>query len=221
MNEQEALLFPLPDVVWFPHTMLPLYVFEPRYRALVADALRKKMPVAVVKYKPGWETQDTRRPDVCFTATFGAISQHEKFSDGRYHILLKGEHRCRILEDTLSPRGYRRAWIEVEDFFDDLSERQEEKFRRMLIARMQRYVTEDMMSLAQDMAYLRVRDLETMLCLIAQHLKLDPEYKQNLLELEGVSDLYYEVLGMYNSLLRPLNMPKLIKPFEFVYDAQN
>ena len=48
-------IFPLPDVTFFPHTLLPLHVFEARYRMLVIDALERDRRLAVVKLRPGYD----------------------------------------------------------------------------------------------------------------------------------------------------------------------
>ena len=49
-----ARLFPLPNLVLFPHVMQPLHIFEPRYRQMTADALAGDRLIAVVLLKPGW-----------------------------------------------------------------------------------------------------------------------------------------------------------------------
>ena len=57
MSDQLILpIFPLPDVTFFPHTFLPLHVFESRYRAMVTDALARDRRIAVVRLRPGYET---------------------------------------------------------------------------------------------------------------------------------------------------------------------
>ena len=57
-------IFPLPDVTFFPHTLLPLHVFEARYRAMVMDALARDRRLAVVKLRPGYEATYAGKPPV-------------------------------------------------------------------------------------------------------------------------------------------------------------
>jgi len=95
-------LFPLPDVVFFPETVLPLHVFEPRYRKMVADCLAGDRWMAVVALRPGWERDYEGRPPVYDVAAAGEILQAEALPDGRFNILLDGRFRVRI-EGEASP----------------------------------------------------------------------------------------------------------------------
>lgn len=64
-------LFPLPETVFFPHTLLPLHVFEPRYRAMVADCLAGEKRMVVVRLLPGWEQDYYGRPPIHTVAGAG------------------------------------------------------------------------------------------------------------------------------------------------------
>lgn len=110
MAELTIALFPLPDVVFFPETVLPLHVFEPRYRAMVADALAGDRRLAVVRLRPGWEKDYEGRPPIHRVAGAGEIVQAERLADGRYNILLDGRMRVRIEEEEPADgRAYRTA----------------------------------------------------------------------------------------------------------------
>jgi Lon protease-like protein len=89
-------LFPLPNVVLFPRMPLPLHVFEPRYRSLVADALETHRAIGMVLLKPGWEPDYHGRPAVYDVGCAGLIERCEQFEDGRYNLLLKGVARFRM-----------------------------------------------------------------------------------------------------------------------------
>jgi Lon protease-like protein len=95
-------IFPLPDVVLFPHALLALHVFEPRYRALTRDVLAGDRQLSVVRLRPGYEADYEGRPPVCDVAGVGEIIQSEALADGRYNILLRGLQRVRI-ERELPP----------------------------------------------------------------------------------------------------------------------
>ena len=100
-------IFPLPDVTFFPHTLLPLHVFEARYRLMVIDALERERRLAVVKLKPGYEATYAGKPDVHPVAGLGEIVSCERLATGRYNILLRGEGRVRIEQELPSDTLYR------------------------------------------------------------------------------------------------------------------
>jgi hypothetical protein len=101
-------IFPLPDVTFFPHTLLPLHVFEPRYRAMVMDVLARDRRLAVVKLQPGFDNVTyLGKPAVHPVAGAGEIVSWERLATGRYNILLKGEWRIRIEGERPSDTLYR------------------------------------------------------------------------------------------------------------------
>ena len=97
-DDPVVAVFPLPDVVFFPHTILPLHVFEMRYRAMVKDALEGASRLAVALLQPGWRTDYEGSPAFYPVATIGRIEALEKTRDGRYHFRLVGEARVRLGE---------------------------------------------------------------------------------------------------------------------------
>lgn len=107
MAELQIPIFPLPDVVFFPDTVLPLHVFEPRYRRMIADCLAADRRLAVVMLRPGWERDYYGRPPVSAVAGAGEIIQSETLPDGRYNILLDGQMRIRIEEEIPGDVPYR------------------------------------------------------------------------------------------------------------------
>ncbi len=113
MHERRIPIFPLPEVVFFPETVLPLHVFEPRYRQMVADCLAGDRWLGVVMLRPGWEKDYQGRPPVHSVAGAGEVIQAEALADGRYNVLLDGRARVRILEED-GPEGrlYRVARVQ-------------------------------------------------------------------------------------------------------------
>jgi Lon protease-like protein len=103
-------LFPLPDVVLFPGVVLPLHVFEERYRRLVADVLRGDRRLGMALLKPGWQADYEGNPPVYPVVGYGRIESAGRLPDGRYHIRLLGEGKGRI-ESELAPGPYRRAVV--------------------------------------------------------------------------------------------------------------
>ena len=100
-------LFPLPNAVFFPQTMLPLHIFEPRYRAMVAQALQEQLPICVVRMIEPRQYNDQGMQRFHEIGGAGFILHHQPLPDGRYNILLEGQARVRILEELPSDRPYR------------------------------------------------------------------------------------------------------------------
>src|SRR5437763_9199059 len=97
-----ARLFPLPNVVLFPHVMLPLHIFEPRYRQMTADALAGDRLLALVLLRPGWEADYEGRPLLHAMACLGKIVADQRLPDGRYNLLLRGLCRGRLVNEMSS-----------------------------------------------------------------------------------------------------------------------
>jgi len=100
-------LFPLPTVL-FPGAMLPLHIFEPRYRAMIRDALDTHRALAVVFVTDPTRVDEHGHPEIARIAGAGVIVDHAELPSGRFNILLKG--RARVALDELPfVKPYRRA----------------------------------------------------------------------------------------------------------------
>ncbi len=93
---------------------LPLHVFEPRYRALVTDALDSYRTIGVTLLKPGYEADYHGRPPIYPLGCAGTIVEQERLEDGRYNIVLRGSERFRVLEER-GGAPYRMAKVEKLD----------------------------------------------------------------------------------------------------------
>ncbi len=103
-------LFPLPNLVLFPHVILPLHIFEPRYRQMTSDALDGDQLVTMVQIRPtAAGVAGTEPVPIMDVACVGKIVRHERLPDGRFNILLLGCKRVRLLEETPSSKLYRIA----------------------------------------------------------------------------------------------------------------
>jgi Lon protease-like protein len=100
-------IFPLPGVQLFPHALLPLHVFEPRYRDMVRDAMAGERLIAVASFEPGYETNYHDRPAVRPIIGVGAVVGHEALGDGRANIVLRGLGRARIERELAPDQSYR------------------------------------------------------------------------------------------------------------------
>jgi Lon protease-like protein len=105
-------LFPLPNVVLFPNVFLPLHVFEPRYRDMVADALRDDRIIGMVLLRPGYETEYEGRPAIYDVGCAGVITHSQPLADGRYDIVLRGIEKFRVTSEDHS-RSYRVGNVEA------------------------------------------------------------------------------------------------------------
>jgi len=103
-------IFPLPTVVFFPQTYLPLHIFEPRYREMVQEASTQGQCIGMALLKDGWEDQYEDAPPIYSIGSVGRIISSHKLSDGRYNIVLQGLHRCTYQEQTVLTH-YRQARI--------------------------------------------------------------------------------------------------------------
>src|SRR6185436_5117887 len=107
MSSDSVCIFPLPDVALFPHAILPLHVFEPRYREMVRDCLAGDRKMAVAALAPGYEADYHGRPAVRPVCGLGEVVAHDGLPDGRSNILLRGTSRVRIIEELPPDRSYR------------------------------------------------------------------------------------------------------------------
>lgn len=93
-------VFPLGSVTLMPHAVLPLHIFEPRYRQMVSDALDASGQIAMAVFEGDeWKKQYHGRPPVRPAVCLGQIMGHEKLEDGRFNVMLHGLCRARILHE--------------------------------------------------------------------------------------------------------------------------
>ena len=171
-------LFPLPNVVLFPNVFLPLHIFEPRYREMVADALASDRMIGVVLLRRGWDRDYEGRPPIYSVGCSGVLTHNERLPDGRYNLVLRGIERFRILEEDHA-LGYRRAVIEPlrEQPLDAADRaailRQRAKLESMLVPSQSNAADPRMPASMAD---------EDLVNALAQYLDLEPLEKQALLE---------------------------------------
>jgi Lon protease-like protein len=108
-----ARLFPLPNLVLFPHVVQGLHIFEPRYREMMTDALADDRMIAPVLLQPGWEEEYEETPAIESVACLGQIAWHETLPDGRFNLRLRGLSRLRIVEEVRTDKLYRVARAEL------------------------------------------------------------------------------------------------------------
>jgi len=107
MRWERLPIFPLPGVQLFPHALLPLHVFEPRYRDMVRDVMAGERLIAVASFEPGYEPNYQGRPAVRPIIGVGAVVGHEALGEGRANIVLRGLARGRIERELPPDQSYR------------------------------------------------------------------------------------------------------------------
>lgn len=177
----------LPNATLFPQAMLPLYIFEPRYRKMLADALSSHRMFSVAMQKPG-----SKRESPCHIAGLGLIRASVQNKDGTSHLILQGLTRIR-LEETVRRRPYRieRFHMLMPDAkdsvtIDALSEKLRELVNRQVERSKKEPVTEakkDFPSLDQFAEHLsKVDDPEQMADMVACVMLREPDQRQTILE---------------------------------------
>jgi Lon protease-like protein len=108
MTATRLAIFPLPGAIVFPGLQLPLHIFEPRYRALVSDALVKDRRIAMIQPQGSGEGAP-----LFAIGCVGKIDEVEALDDGRYNIVLEGEARFRVLRELEVSTPYRQVEAEL------------------------------------------------------------------------------------------------------------
>lgn len=103
--------FPLPNTVLFPGTVLPLHIFEPRYRQMVDETLAGDGVLSIALIRPG--NNEAENPILHAVAGCGRIIHSEKLDDGRYNILVQGMERVRLVQELRTDKLYREFRAEV------------------------------------------------------------------------------------------------------------
>jgi Lon protease-like protein len=110
---EEVPVFPLPNVVLLPGALLPLHVFEPRYREMTRDVVAGLKRMVVARLKPGFEADYHGRPPIHEVCGLGEVIRHELRPDGRWDILLLGLSRVRVREEPPATHSYRMLRVEL------------------------------------------------------------------------------------------------------------
>lgn len=176
-------LFPLPNLVFFPHVMQPLHIFEPRYRQMTADALEGDRLIAMALPMPGWEEDYAKAPALHPVACLGHITAEQHLDDGRFNILLRGIARIRIVKEVKSKKLYRIARTEILHEVPLAGEDVACRWRRRLIEKSPRWLCnqEEFVDQFQKLLHSDL-DLGVLCDILTFALPLDAEFKQQLLE---------------------------------------
>ncbi len=128
-------LFPLPELVVFPHAMQPLHIFEPRYCEMLSDSLASDRLIAMTTLIDSVSTPSLGQPPVATTVCLGRIISHVELEDDRHNILLVGTKRAEIVREVDAGRPFRIAEVDVhDDVYPATSADQRRELKEKLLA---------------------------------------------------------------------------------------
>lgn len=170
-------IFPLEVTMLFPGVSRPLHIFEPRYRAMVADALKGDRIIGMTMLKPGFEANYAGRPPIYEVGCAGVITDVEELPGGRYNIVLRGLVKFRVTSEDES-RPYRLARIDaMPEVLDDAEKAALRKARQRL---------EALVTKGSDTKVPPETADEALVNWLAQYVQMTHAQRQNLLELKNV-----------------------------------
>src|SRR5438132_3683101 len=178
-----ARLFPLPNVVLFPHVVQPLHIFEPRYRQMTAEALEGDRLIGLTLLQPGWEGDYAGNPPLHAVGCLGSIVAEQRLEEGRFNILLRGVSRFRIDHEVVHAKQYRLGRVSLLEDASAPGPETARKFRRRLLKIVPSWVSSQGLVLDRFRKLIKSEIPVGALCdIIAFALPLDVAFKQELLE---------------------------------------
>jgi uncharacterized protein len=129
-----ARLFPLPNLVMFPHVIQPLHIFEPRYRDMLEEALETDRLIAMSVLRAGWESDYDGRPPIHSTACLCRVATHQRTDQGTYNVLLLGLRRIKIVRELPALKRFREVQATiVEDEYPSENVARRRQLQRRLV----------------------------------------------------------------------------------------
>jgi uncharacterized protein len=170
-------IFPLEMTMLFPGVSRPLHIFEARYRAMVADALKGDRIIGMTTLKPGYEADYAGRPPVYEIGCAGVITDVEELPGGRFNIVLRGLVKFRVTGEDES-RSYRLARVDAMP--EVLGDAEKAALRK------QRQRLEALVTKGSDSRVPPETTDEELVNMLAQYLPMTHAQRQTLLELTSV-----------------------------------
>ena len=196
MSETELLpIFPLSNVVLFPRVKTPLHLFEPRYRQLARDVLEGERRIGMMVVRPEHVDEMPGDPPIYPVGCAGVITECHRLPDGRYNLVLLGEHRVRVVGEE--PRGDSRLYrvarvVRLEDSYPEAERARVARLRAAIVTDvgvLVRHAQPDRAHAFDPELFAGVDD-ETFVNAVANAFAFPAEEKQALLEAENVPERY-------------------------------
>ena len=192
-------IFPLSNFILFPHTSVPLNIFEPRYVQMISDSLKKDKMIGLVQPK---SSTTKHLGDLYEVGCLGKITSFKDNSDGTYLIELSGLNRFEIIKEITNDKPYREYEIDYKNYEDDKNvEKEEIKFSDLEL------IFKDLKNLFERKGYLinwkslEKQNLNETINALAMASPCSLEEKQILLETKNLKlrkDKISEILSTYN-----------------------
>jgi Lon protease-like protein len=181
----EIPLFPLRNTVFFPNTLLPLHIFEPRYRQMVSEVMEGERLIGIVLQKAEIKPRPGEFPEFFRVGSLGLISDMKKGEEGTFDIVLTGLTRFEILEVS-KIKPYRLAKVRIlKDHVEDSLD--QDYMGKRLLTQLNLLMGDDRESM-KELELIGKADFTTLLNSVCSLLQISPKYKQALLEMSGLKD---------------------------------
>lgn len=197
---QTVAVFPLPGALLLPRSRLPLHIFEPRYLAMLDDAL--KTPERIIGMVQPMDVPGRDCNGLHLIGCAGRVTQFSETEDHRYLITLTGISRFRVLQEIDGFQPYRRCEVSWDGFSRDLGplEKDPDFDRRSFMNLLERYFAT--MELSTDWETLKEADEELLVNSLSMLLDLLPEDKQALLEAPSLATRRETLITLIEFALR-------------------
>lgn len=176
-------LFPLPNLVVFPHVVQPLHIFESRYVEMLEHTVTGDGLIAMALLLPGWESEYEGRPPVDPIVCLGQVLTHTPTKDNRYNILLGGLARAKVIHELPAKQSYREVEVELLDDVEPAADDPDiPQLHRDLVVAFRKLIPTEMSAQKQLSEVLEQQsELGTLTDLISYSLPLDLAFRQTLL----------------------------------------
>lgn len=198
MNEDLIAIFPLPNVIFFPKTLLPLHIFEPRYRQMVQDTIATKQLIGMFLLEDGWQENYYGNPSIHSIGCAGEMIHVETLPDGKFDIVLRGLYRVRPIE-VVQEFPYRKARVEVLPEVLTEGPAKVQSMTENLMSEFKKIDPDGLQLLESEQP-----DLSEVVNHIANQLPMELETRFELLKINDVylrAELVYELLSKRSSAL--------------------
>ena len=194
-------IFPLPGALLFPRAHLPLHIFEPRYRALVADASARDRRIAMIQTKDSAKSASGEDgADLFQVGCVGRIDQVEALDDGRFNLILEGVQRFRLVRELEVATPFRQIEADVAPYAGDMEDPEPLSSATRAALEMEARQFADARGYQIDWEGLGRLDDETLVNGIAQIAPFDVASKQAMLEADTLAErteLIVQLLGFF------------------------
>ena len=201
---QTIPVFPLYGCILLPKTILPLNIFEPRYRQMVEHAMESEEMIGMIQ--PLSETEENIHQIGCL----GKIDHCQKQSEGNYLIRLQGEIRFEILKELEVETLYRQVEVDYQRYENDGSETIEEREMTALLNAFKSYASSKQLQVEWDK--IESIPLNLLVNILSMNLDFNPIEKQALLEADDLNQRWDNLIA----LMQMASLEEVSNPSDFI-----